>query len=108
LPSEGAGVERSHFVHALIVTVFHVAVPFGVVTVRLPLFAFDGTVTVSFNAEFTLNFEGTPWNVTDVAPLKFLPSTTMVPPVLAAVGVTFAIVGTGALIVRKPYFSIHA
>jgi hypothetical protein len=68
----------------------------------------EGTVTVSFTAELTLNFEATPWNVTDVVPVKFLPRIVSVPPAFAAFGVTLTIDGTGALIVRKPYFSIHA
>ena len=55
-----------------------------------------------------MNFAGTPWNVTDVTPLKFLPRSVSVLPAFAFFGATFTIVGTGAVIVRKPYFSIHA
>ena len=57
----------------VIVIDFHVAVPDGLVTVNEPVFAFGGTVIVIFAGETTLNFAGTPWNVTEVVPLKFVP-----------------------------------
>ena len=49
-----------------IVTSFQVAVPFGLVTVRSPVFAFAGTVTVSLTIDLGLKLAGTPWKVTDV------------------------------------------
>ena len=69
---KGAGVGRSP-AYAVIVISFHVAVPLGLVTDKLPVFAFGGTVKVIFVLEATLNFAGTPWNVTEVVPLKFVP-----------------------------------
>ena len=82
--------------------VFSVAVPDGFVTVSDPVFAFAGTVTVSFTIEFTLNFAGTPWKVTDVVPLRFVPLIVSVAPRFTFAGVVFAIVGTGAVRGRKP------
>ena len=79
--------------------VFQVAVPFGVVTVSDPVLAFCGTVTVSLRVDPTLNLAGTPWNVTDVVPLKFLPRRMSVAPGRVLPGVTFAMDGTGAVIV---------
>ncbi len=57
----------------VIVISFQVAVPDGFVTVSVPVLAFAGTVTVSFAAETTLNFAGTPWKVTEVVPFRFVP-----------------------------------
>ena len=42
-------------------------------TVIVPDFAFAGTTNVSFVADTTLNFAGTPWIVTDVVPVKLVP-----------------------------------
>ena len=66
---------------------FDVAVPDGLVTVIGPDFAFAGIVNVSFVADTTLNFAGTPWIVTDVVPVKFVPVTVTVAPALALAGV---------------------
>ena len=59
-------------------------------------------MNVSFVAETTLNFAGTPWIVTDVVPVKFVPVSVTVAPTLAFAGATFVIVGTGAVSGRKP------
>src|SRR6202012_4184661 len=70
--------------------------------VKVPVFAFVGTTTVSFEPETTLNFAGTPLKVTDVVPAKFSPVTVTVTPGFAAFGATFVICGVAALIGRKP------
>ena len=66
---------------------FQVAVPDGLVTVSEPVFAFAGTVTVSFEVETILNFAGTPWKVTEVVPLRFVPVSVSVAPRRVLAGV---------------------
>ena len=78
------------------------AVPDGFVTVIVPDFAFAGTTNVNFVAETTLNFAGTPWIVTDVVPVKFVPVRVTVLPGAACAGAILVIVGTGAVNGRKP------
>ena len=50
-----------------------VSVPAGVVTEILPVVAPAGTVAVIFVAELTVNVADVPPNLTDVAPVKFVP-----------------------------------
>ena len=59
----------------------------------MPVFALAGTVTVSFAVETILNFAGTPWKVTEVVPLRFVPVIVSVAPARTFAGATFAIVG---------------
>src|SRR5262249_4132112 len=85
-----------------------VAVPAGLVTVIEPVFAFVGTVIVSFDPETILNLAGMPWKVTEVVPVRFVPVTLIDAPGRPFVIESFVIVGVGAVIGRKPYLSIVA
>jgi hypothetical protein len=70
------------------------AVPPLVVTLILPLFAFDGTFAVIFVAEATLKLAAfIPSKSTAVAPLRFLPVIVTVTPALAVSGVKLVIDG---------------
>ena len=85
-----------------------VAAPAGFVMMIVPDVAFGGTTTTSFDGVTILYLAGTPLNVTDVVPLKFLPVIVTDDPALPFLGVTVTIAGTGAEIGRKPYFLIVA
>ena len=50
-----------------------VAVPAGVVTLMRPVVAPEGTVAVIFVPSLTVKLAATPFNVTDVAPVKLVP-----------------------------------
>src|SRR3954452_19166115 len=110
LPMQGLG--RKPFggcAYLMIVKLFVLlAVPAGLVTVIAPVFALTGTVIVSFVPDTTLNLAGTPLNVTDVVPLRFVPLRETEIPGFPLVIESFVIVGTGAVIGRKPYLSIVA
>ncbi len=73
-----------------------VAVPPGVVTVIFPVVAVAGTVAVICVAEFTVNVAVTPLNLTEVAPVKFVPVIVTFLPTGPNVGVNEVIVGAGA------------
>jgi hypothetical protein len=70
------------------------AVPPFVVTLILPLFAFDGTFAVIFVAEATLKVVAfIPSKSTALAPVRFLPVIVTVAPAFAVSGVKLVIVG---------------
>ena len=65
-----------------------IALPFGLVTVTAPDRAARGTVSVIFVGDSTLNFAGTPFTVTDVAPARLTPITVTFAPGFARNGLT--------------------
>src|SRR5258706_749636 len=85
-----------------------VAVPDGFVTVITPERAFAGIVSVIVVGETILNFAATPWIVTDVVCVKFVPESVTVLPAFAFAGASFAIVGAAALSGRKPVLTTTA
>jgi len=71
-------------------------VPFGVVTIILPVVAFVGTTAVIIVADTTVTVaEAVPLNVTAVVPVKFVPFIVTVSPYLPLVGEKLVIVGGG-------------
>jgi hypothetical protein len=70
-----------------------VAVPPLVVTAIFPVLAFAGTVAAIARDEITWNFAVVPPNVTDVAPLRFVPPIRIFVPRSAADGATIEIFG---------------
>lgn len=73
-----------------------VAVPFGVVIAMVPEVAPDGTVNTIVLELVTLKTTVTPFNFTEVAPVKFVPLTVTVVPTGPLEGVNEVMVGTGA------------
>lgn len=69
------------------------AVPDGVVTEILPVVAPEGTVTVIFVEEFTVNVVEVPLNFTAVAPVKRVPLMVTEAPADPLVGLNDVIVG---------------
>lgn len=64
-------------------------VPLGVTTVTVPVVASEGTVVVSSELETTVKVAAIPWNVTLVAPLKFVPRIVTDDPTLPDPGSVF-------------------
>jgi hypothetical protein len=80
-----------------------VAVPAGVVTAITPLFAPVGTVALICVALRTVNEAGLVLNVTEVAPVKFVPVIVTVVPIFPLVGEKLVIVGAaGGAVTMKP------
>lgn len=73
--------------------VAEVAVPFGVVTLMGPVVAVVGTVAVILVEVFTVKVAATPLNVTEVAPVKFVPLMVTEVPADPLVGVNDVMVG---------------
>jgi len=74
-----------------------VAVPPGVVTAIGPVVAPEGTVAVTCVDELTVKLAAVPLNVTDVAPVRFVPAITTVVPTGPLVGKKLVIVGAAAV-----------
>jgi hypothetical protein len=70
-----------------------VAVPPGVVTVIVPVVAPVGTVAVIFVSELTMKAAVTPLNLTEVAPVKFVPLIVTVDPTGPDIGENEVMVG---------------
>jgi hypothetical protein len=70
-----------------------VAVPPGVVTEIVPVFAPVGTFTVTLVAATVAGVAATPPKLTDVAPVRFVPVIVTVAPAPAEVGVKLVIAG---------------
>src|SRR5712692_3441623 len=107
LPGPTAFDETSVFFHAQeTVNVPLLAVPPGVVTAILPVFAPTGTVAVTCVAEFTVNAVAlTPPNVTFVAPVNPAPAIVTCVPTGPLVGAKLLITGMTLnflLLVRVP------
>jgi hypothetical protein len=77
------------------------SLPPGVVTQIFPVVAPLGTVAVIFVEDFTVNVAETPWNVTLVAPVKFVPVIVTVVPTGPEVGEKEVIVGGAAAVTVK-------
>jgi hypothetical protein len=77
------------------------SLPPGVVTQIFPVVAPLGTVAVIFVEDFTVNVAETPWNVTLVAPVKFVPVIVTVVPTGPEVGEKEVIVGLAAAVTVK-------
>ena len=75
-----------------------VAVPPGVVTEIVPVVAVDGTVAVICVPVLTVKAALTPWNLTAVAPPKFVPLIVTDVPAPPLVGVKLEIVGAGTTV----------
>jgi hypothetical protein len=79
-----------------------VAVPAGVVTLTVPLVAPAGTVAVTELADCTVNeLAATPWNLTAVAPVNWLPTIVTDVPTGPLVGVKELIAGEGKAVTVK-------
>lgn len=80
-----------------------VAVPLGVVTEIVPVVAPVGTVAEIWPLLMTLNVGAVvPWNVTDVAPVKFVPLIVTVSPTAPLVGEKPLIVGVVETVPEQP------
>ena len=77
------------------------SLPPGVVTQIFPVVAPVGTVAVIFVAESTVKFAETPWNVTLVAPVKFVPVIVTVVPTGPEVGEKEVTVGLAEAVTVK-------
>ncbi|HMI52156.1 MAG TPA: hypothetical protein VK525_11625 [Candidatus Saccharimonadales bacterium] len=77
-----------------------VAVPPGVVAVILPVVAPGGTPAVIFVLLFTVNVAVVPLNFTALAPVKFVPVTATLVPVVPVVGVKLVMVGAAGVTVK--------
>jgi hypothetical protein len=78
-----------------------VAVPFGVVTAIGPVVAPVGTVAVIWVFELTVKVAATPMNLTEVAPVKFVPVIVTDVPTGPLVGLNDVIVGAPAPVTVK-------
>jgi hypothetical protein len=77
------------------------SLPPGVVTQIFPVVAPLGTVAVIFVEDFTVNVAEAPWNVTLVAPVKFVPVIVTVVPTGPEVGEKEVTVGGAAAVTVK-------
>lgn len=80
-----------------------VAVPFAVVTEMAPLVAAPGTVAAICVAWLTVKVAAVPLNLTDVAPVKFVPVITTLVPAGPLVGVKLVIVGAAPAVEQPGY-----
>jgi hypothetical protein len=79
-----------------------VAVPFGVVTEIGPLVAPLGTTAVIWPSELRVKVAETPLNLTEVAPVKFLPPIVTLAPTAPLPGLKPVIDGSGTVTVKLP------
>jgi hypothetical protein len=92
LPEVGLNEETAGITWKLVELVL---LPYGVVTVRDPVSAPDGTVAVIFLSDTTVNVAARPLNVTEVAPVRALPLIVTEDPTLAGDGETPETAGAG-------------
>src|SRR5689334_24298167 len=78
-----------------------VPVPPGPVTAIAPVVAPEGTVAVICVAEFTVYVADVPLNVTDVAPVRFVPVIVTDVPTTPLVGLNEVTVGAGGSVTVK-------
>jgi hypothetical protein len=92
LPEVGLNEETAGITPKLVELVL---LPYGVVTVRGPVSAPDGTVAVIFVSDTTVNVAARPLKVTELAPVRALPLIVTDDPTVAEDGETAEMAGTG-------------